>query len=451
MCAYIASQAQRYPDLDLQPLAIPPGVVRDPRDEALAHQIAQQVIARWITLGYLCQQFLKSAWNNTQPELKAALLVGSAQILLLDRVPAYAAVDHAVGWARQSLRAGASKVVNAVLRRIAELVDESGATVDYVDRQDQVPLSSGAARPLRQPLLPSDRAERLAMSTGHPRKVIERWIAQHGPDAAHDLALHSLCEPPTIFNTSFARTPLPLALQPHSEPGHHDFNGTRQELLEIVDTRHDLWVQDPASSRAIRDAAKALASAGAGAGAGAGAASPRQIVDLCAGLGTKTRQLAATFPGANIIATDPDERRFALLQELFAGHPRVRALPTAQVLAEQQGRADLILLDVPCSNSGVLARRPEAKYRLSDANLAKLGKVQRDILTRAAGLLAPSGSILYSTCSLEPVENEDQVGWACKTLGLVARGPGTLLPAGAPGGPPTQYHDGAFSALLRRQ
>jgi 16S rRNA (cytosine967-C5)-methyltransferase len=209
--------------------------------------------------------------------------------------------------------------------------------------------------------------------------------------------------------------------------------GPRGALGSLLSSRDDIWVQDPASSRAV-ELAKGL--------------KPRLIIDLCAGQGTKTRQLAATFPDAQIIACDPDERRSGILAQAFERHRRVRPATPDDVHRAQRGKADLVVLDVPCSNSGVLARRPEAKYRLTGKYLSQLVKLQQDILTQGRALLAPGGAMLYSTCSVEPVENDDQIAWACKTLGLSASGPGVLLPGGGPGRPDREYHDGAFSALL---
>lgn len=436
VCMYLAGQASRYPELDLQGLTIPPGVVRDARDEALAHQIADSAVTRWITLSYLCQQFLKTQWGGMQPELKGALLCGAAQLTLLDRVPAYAAVDHAVGWARGALKAGASKVVNAVLRRIAELVIEGDET-PYADGRDELPLSNGLARRLRKPVFPDHPVERLAMATGHPRTLVEAWVGRHGFDEARALALHSLALPPTVLNTAHATMPVPTECVPHAQPGHHVWTGSRLGLVTVLSARQDIWVQDAASSRAV-----------AWAKTSGGERTPRLIIDLCAGQGTKTRQLAAAFPDAQIVATDPDPRRFEALRAVFAAHTRVRVEPTVFVHETMRAKADLVLLDVPCSNSGVFARRAEAKYRLSTRYLASLVELQKRILNQGRALCAQSGALLYSTCSLEPMENDEQVAWACKQFSARASGPGVLLPGGGPGMPDAKYHDGAFCALL---
>ncbi len=432
--AYITHQARRFPAFDLHGLTIDPRLVPDPRDAALAHRIVEQVTSRWITLQTVIRQYLQLDWPGVQPELKAALLCASAQILLLDRVPAYAAVDHAVQWCKLHIRAGAGKLANAVLRRIAELPIE-GEPVPYASALDELPLSRGGALRLRKPIFPRDPHPLLSTATSHPLLLIERWASRNDEDTLIDLAMHSLCDAPIILNTMYAAKPLPAGITPHAQKGHYVFAGTHNDLVLMLDARRDLWVQDPASAKAITLADDR---------------NPALVIDLCAGQGTKTRQLAAAFPRAMIIATDPDPRRFVALQRFFDGHPRVRVQAHEALLREHRGQADLVLLDVPCSNSGVFARRPEAKYRLDDAHLASLVTLQRKIIEQGASLLAPTprSALLYSTCSLEPQENMEQVDWAVQTLSFTKVRHHMQLPQGGPGRPAMSYTDGSFAALL---
>jgi 16S rRNA (cytosine967-C5)-methyltransferase len=241
-----------------------------------------------------------------------------------------------------------------------------------------------------------------------------------------------------ILNTMFAVGPLPSPplLEPHSMPGHHVFTGSHAELVSLLAARSDLWVQDPASSLAI---------------AGLADLRPRLILDLCAGQGTKTRQLAAAFPEAKIIATDIEAARFRILQSVFHGHPRVEVVPAPGLAAKYRAAADLVLLDVPCSNSGVLARRPEAKYRFDDERQTSLIAVQQRIISDAVGLVRPgpsTGSILYSTCSIERAENEDQGAWAAEAHALHPLRERRHQPTGGPGEGAQLYSDGSYSVLL---
>jgi 16S rRNA (cytosine967-C5)-methyltransferase len=174
-------------------------------------------------------------------------------------------------------------------------------------------------------------------------------------------------------------------------------------------------------------------------------------MDLCAGQGTKTRQLAATFPKARIVASDTDDRRLRTLTDTFAGSEQVEVIAPSEVLLKYHGKADLILLDVPCTNTGVLSRRVEAKYRCDDAQLKRLTDLQKQIIADSIPLLRsrPSrGRILYSTCSLEPEENQAQADWAARWHTFRIAGFEAVDPTGTPGGPACDYTDGSFWALL---
>jgi 16S rRNA (cytosine967-C5)-methyltransferase len=178
------------------------------------------------------------------------------------------------------------------------------------------------------------------------------------------------------------------------------------------------------------------------------------IIDACAGQGTKTRQLAAIFPSATIVATDTDGRRYETLRATFAAHPRVKVVSADKLREQFVRQADLVVLDVPCSNTGVLARRPEAKYRFSPESLQSLVDLQRQIIADSIPLLRDGtdgprrGMILYTTCSLEPVENEEQSRWAEKWHRLRIERESRQAPSGGPGGPAASYADGSYAALL---
>jgi 16S rRNA (cytosine967-C5)-methyltransferase len=177
---------------------------------------------------------------------------------------------------------------------------------------------------------------------------------------------------------------------------------------------------------------------------------PSLVVDLCAGRGTKTKQLAALYPNATILATDPEESRFESLAKLRERHPNIKPLSPQSVFREAAGRADILLLDVPCSNSGVLARRPEARYRFSKARTQSVLELQQRIADPAIGLVAPGGVTLYATCSIERAENEAQAKRLAQRFGLATILERTILPECQPGDAPARYRDGGYHALLAK-
>ena len=138
----------------------------------------------------------------------------------------------------------------------------------------------------------------------------------------------------------------------------------------------------------------------------------------------------------------------AALRETFDGHPRIEVV-AFEALEGWRRRADLLVLDVPCSNTGVLARRVEAKYRFSPETLASLVDLQRQIIADTLSLLGDQGHLLYATCSIEDAENEKQAEWLVRWHPARIVSSVRRLPSSGPGDPPTQYSDGGFFALLK--
>jgi 16S rRNA (cytosine967-C5)-methyltransferase len=134
----------------------------------------------------------------------------------------------------------------------------------------------------------------------------------------------------------------------------------------------------------------------------------KRIWDACAAPGGKTMVLAGRHPEAEVLATDVSARRLeAMAGRMSLAGVRVRAAVTdATKLAAEEGEFDLILCDVPCSGTGTLARNPEIRHRLEPAEISRQAKRQKEILAAALGRLAVGGTLVYSTCSLEPEENE---------------------------------------------
>ena len=455
----ILAQAMRFPDLDIAPfdprsslhagpMAVAGGrSALDPRDAALARAIEHAVVRRYLTLIACIRPHLSKNWPLLEKPIQAALLAGAAQILFLDRVPAAAAVDASVEWTKRRLRPGAGGLVNAVLRKVAGSVVErvpagDGAVLDHT-RRDLVPLADGGALRLSVQAFSEDAAAAIAEKTSHARELILHWIGAFGFKEAQRIALHDLVDAPLIvtpFDAADAR--FAGLATPHAEAGFGVWTGTHAEMTALLGEMPRLRVQDPTAASTCAVLERTLREAIA--------REPKLIVDLCAGRGTKTRQLAELFPGATVLATDPDEARFEALARLRERHPNIRVLGHELLFREAAGKADLLLLDVPCSNSGVLARRPEARYRFTKARTKSVIELQQKIADPAIGLVAPRGAVLYATCSIEHAENEAQARRLANRHGLAPVLDRTIMPAGMPGEPLAQYRDGGFHTLLLR-
>lgn len=437
---HLAQLASRYPDL--VPISLNTEGL-DPREAALAHAIVDQAVRRWLTIEHLVRIAAMREPSELEPRMRAVILAGATQLLFLDRIPSHAALDESVEWAKTRIRAGAGSMTNAILRRVAELRLMSDGDVReirdrWTDQPDELPLADGRALVMVAPVLPADERDRLAISTSTPSGLLRRWGEHYGRESAIRIALHGLVAPPMIVNASEARGFTPPTESegffPHAQRGFYVVRGERAALDQLLRQRKDVWVQDPASSEAVR-ACEDLR--------------PRVVVDACAGRGTKTRQLRARFPDAQIIATDTDRERLSDLRLVFKGDPGVSVVRAEELWEVATGKADLILLDVPCSNTGVLGRRPEARFRAGPEQLERLGGIQRQIFADCMRLRSPGGTFLYSTCSLEPEENDDMLAWAKRWHGLRTIRTALSLPSGVPGENTTGFRDGSFWALLR--
>ena len=143
------------------------------------------------------------------------------------------------------------------------------------------------------------------------------------------------------------------------------------------------------------------------------------VLDACAAPGGKAIGLAARVPEARpFVAADLSRQRLDRLREPVSRLGLDVCLLQADARAPALGRASTVLLDAPCTGTGVLRRRPDARWRLEQGKLDSLVALQRELLDAAAGLLEPGGLLVYATCSLEPEENEEQVE------GFLARNPG---------------------------
>lgn len=429
----VSKQVRRYPDLALDALETSS---LNPRDAAFAHAIYDTVLRRWLTLSHLIGTRLDLPFDRIEPRAAAALLVGACQIFLLDKVPVHSAVNASVEWAKAHGGRGGGGLVNAVLRRMCELAEvEEPKRQAWSDGRDELPLSDGEARALALDALPKDPVQRLSIATSTPVPLLRTWMRDYSTRESREFALHGLIHAPTILNTAHAQSDLPEGLEPHDVPGHHVFTGTHGELSTLLEARSDIWAQDPASSLPVASVADL---------------NPKIVVDVCAGKGTKTRQLFHTFPEAEIIATDIDLVRRKFLENVFARTERVRILPYEKLI-ELAGAADLVLIDAPCSNTGVLARRIEARYRFSSQHLESLTSIQKQIIADAVRLVrggTKQGRILYATCSLDPSENREQAAWAERWHSFRIEREHKRRPTGSPGDPPHRYTDGSYAALL---
>jgi 16S rRNA (cytosine967-C5)-methyltransferase len=372
-----------------------------PTDAALATELTMGVLRWRRLLDFLLDRHLKSPVARLDLPVALALRIGLYQLRFLDKIPARAAVNESVEMVKLARKSSAAPLVNAVLRRAA-------AEATLPEEKFQLP---GLAP-----------AERLGILHSHPTWMVERWLARLGEPAT--LAL---------LRANNASPRLSCAVHDPSQRdavlGELEKLGARIEPGSLLASAFSVRGASPSHTDAFRTGQISIQDEASQAVPLLLSVQPGdRVLDLCAAPGGKTPPLArAAGPRGLVVATDLHAHRLAAmraqLERLAPAQPHLPLSPVHLVqldaalplpfcgaaggAAESPHRGfDRILVDAPCSGTGTLARHPEIRWRLDPAHLGELHKLQVQILRMALAQLAPGGRLVYSTCSLEPEENE---------------------------------------------
>jgi 16S rRNA (cytosine967-C5)-methyltransferase len=357
-----------------------------PEDAALATELVMGVL-RWRgLLDFLIERHLNKPVERLDLPVAIALRMGVYQLRFLEKIPARAAVNESVELVKRARKSSAAPFVNAVLRKIA---------ADAKSPADKF-LPPGVSAP-----------ERLAILHSHPTWMVERWLARFGE--AQTIALLEA-------NNRAPRLSLALhAPQTHDETIRAlEKSGLRMEPGAVLKSAFAASGGSPARSQAFRagqisiqdEASQAIALL-------LGVRAGDRVLDLCAAPGGKTAALArAAGEKGRVVAADLHAHRLramaAQLKRLGVQNVQLIQLDATRGLPFEDA-FDRILVDAPCSGTGTLARHPEIRWRLRPERLAELREQQKLLLANALEKLAPGGRLVYSTCSIEPEENEDVI------------------------------------------
>ena len=358
------------------------------RERALAQRLAYGAVQRRGTSDHLIARFARREAGALDPPLAAALRLGNYELLFSETAD-HAAVDQAVELAKRAPggRRGAG-LVNAVLRRVAR---EGRAVLDSLSDDD-----------------PAEAAARHS----YPAWVLELWASELGAQAACGLAEAQNRPAETALRVNELRTTRDDLLRALRD------GGVRAEPAggpAPLDVRESVVVDGPlgAAGVAAIDAGRAVGQSRASAAAVAvlDPVAGDQVLDLCAGPGLKTTQIAARMKNeGSVSSVELRPQRAEQIERLAA---RVGATIVTVEAADAATGGDLgegydrVLVDPPCSDLGTLASRPDARWRKEPGDPARLAELQRAILARGAAALRPGGTLVYSTCTISARENED--------------------------------------------
>lgn len=357
----------------------------DSRDKGLVTELTQGTVRHRLFLDHTIRKHLDRPDLPLPDAVFTALRLGAYQLIHLHRIPAHAAVKETVQIIKDSRHRRFSSLVNAVLRSIS---DKGPAPIPSLDDE-----------PLRH----------LELANSAPRWLVENLATIRGVEEASEILQAINRTPPLTLRVNISRISRDELMEILTEQGVTVSPGKLfPEAIHLVD-RTPPWKLHP-----FKEGLCTVQDEGAQMIAGLLEPAPGQrILDACAAPGGKTTHLAQLTGGQGlIVAADRSQKRVQMMSESLKrlGGDNVRLLTAdlgtkASPLAE--GSFDRVLLDAPCSGTGVLRRHPEGKWRKDPLTISRMTKIQEDLLISVAHSLKRGGYLLYTTCSLLEEENEE--------------------------------------------
>ena len=358
-----------------------------PKDRGLCHEIVLGVLRKKIFLDAVIKKFTKD--KVLDDEIITALRVGIYQMLFLDKVPEYSAINESVNLAKRAGKKSASGLVNAVLRS--------------VQRHGEFNFKF------------SDVVEKIVFETSHPRLLIEKWIGEFGVEAAEKIAAanNDISRPTFRLTGKFYRRDAEAQREIFESLGESISKSENvkdafvaekfgEELLKLAEDG-EIYFQEEASQM-VADAVEIKEG--------------EKFLDLCAAPGSKTGFISAKYQIRNpksetqnrIVAGDYYSHRIENLKDNLENQAAefvdIVQYDAMLELPFADESFDVILIDAPCSGTGTIRHNPEIRYFLRAEDFEMLSGKQLTILQNASKILKTGGKLIYSTCSLEIEENE---------------------------------------------
>ncbi len=391
-------------------------------DRRLCQELLYGVIRWQATLDWIITS--RTEDRTQKPLLQNLLRLGLYQIFWLDRIPNHAAVYETVELAKQHGFHSQAGFVNALLRGCLREFDPLSQTL--------------AALKKTQP----------ALGYSHPEWLVTRWLSRWGNDKTAQLMEWNNTPPSTFARVNTLKAdPGKLLAQWRDENVEYDFvrrDWLEENLVFLLKSHPPLarlpsfqqglfYVQDPGTLLAVAEFAPQPG---------------ESVLDLCAAPGGKLSHIAQCMRNeGEIVAHDVAPERLKLVEENCArlGITCVRTALPSTLISQPATAFDRVLLDAPCSNTGVMRRRVNLRWRIRPEEIERLRFAQLELLRTAASLVKPGGTLVYSTCSLEPEENRELIKqFLGEHTGFKAEHERELLPF-------VDAVDGAYVARLRRQ
>lgn len=362
----------------------------DKREKDFCSELVYGTLRHLLKIDFILGRLLSRPLDSLKTPIKNILRIAIYQLLKLPETPEHAIVHTAVEETKKTKFAGLSGLVNGVLR-------------NYLRQRNQITLPGRETDPVHY----------LSLEFSHPDWLVERWINRFGLEITESILKTNNQQPPLTvrinqhlvncfeFKTELTAQKIPWLPGRFLEEAItlQDLPCALDELAQFRDGK--LFVQDESSMLVSRLMA------------------PRPgdtIIDLCAAPGGKSTHLAELADDrCHIFSVDDHAHKVNLIKEnalrlkLNSIEPMLG--DARNIFAGDERKVDAVLVDAPCSGTGVLRRRIDARYRRRPEDIKSLVALQREILEQAARLVRPGGRLVYSTCTLEPEENQEQIKW----------------------------------------
>lgn len=354
------------------------------QDRAFITRVVEGTLEYRLTIDAILDGCSKVKVRKMKPVIRTLLRMSVYQIVWMDRIPDSAVCNEAVKLAVKRKFQGLKGFVNGVLRTVARQKDEAGGFVF------------------------EDWSLRYSM----PQWLIDRWCENYPKETVEQMLKAFLADTPTTVRCNLDRADKASILESLRSQGavveesplsKQALLLTSYDYLEGLDAFRKGWIQ-------VQDVSSSFVGEIADPQPGA------QVLDVCGAPGGKSLHIADKLKGTGLVVVrDLTEGKIRMVEDNIArtGYTNIRAeLWDALELDEDwENQADLVIADLPCSGLGIIGKKPDIKYQVTEAGLQELAELQREILTVVSRYVKPGGRLIYSTCTINRQENEEQAAW----------------------------------------
>ncbi len=398
------------------------------QERAFLTRVSEGTLEHMIELDYIINQFSKVKVNKMKPVIRNIMRMSVYQLKYMDSVPASAACNEAVKLAKRKGFSSLSGFVNGVLRNIARNLDQ----ITYPKEEE-------------------DPVQFLSVCYSMPEWIVTKWIRDYGMEQTKETLSAFLTDAPIMIRTNCTKIS-PDALEERLKSEHVTVKKVTLEDAKELDyafliSDFDYLNALPSFQEGlfyVQDISSMMV---------AEYADPKEgdvVVDVCAAPGGKSIHIAEKLNGTGMVfARDLTEYKVSLIEENIARHQLANIKAQQQdalVLDESMiGKADIVVADLPCSGLGVMRKKTDIKYKMDEAKQKDLEKLQREMLAVVHKYVRAGGTLLYSTCTINRGENEENAAWFLKEY------PEFELVKSKQFFPKKEYGDGFFLAKFIRK